>query len=373
MSGETHESTARLGVRGRLALGIGILAVIVAFVAYTIDLGELLTVLAGADPPMVAVALFSALAGIACWSEAVRGLLPPEGRAVSRRRGFLVYATGSMVRNVVPVGYASSIGVLSFVYRREAALSFHRSLAAVSVAELLVAVGSLGVSATGIALLGILGPASPLVRWLALGVGAVAAGVTVAGTLAWYRRAAVERIARTAAHLFARVLGRLTPGLGGRLTPDAIERSLGEYGVALSRVSARRRTVVSSFAFAVVGWTALVTSLYASGLAVGLRLPVAVALFVVPLAGYATVLPVPGGLGGYELGVAGVLHYVGGLDPAGALAVTLLFRLCSFWAVIAVGAAASAVLSVDVRGLAGTAMERSASAPDVDPPDAGDP
>jgi len=353
----------RLGRRGRLVLAAVIVLAAAAFVAYAIDLGRILSVLSRADRPLVAVALTLALAGIACWSEAIRSLLPPEGASVTRRRGFLVYATGSMVRNVVPVGYASSIGVLSFVYRREASLSFHRSLAAVSVAELLVAMASMGVAVIGIALFGLQGPAPPLVRWLGIGVTVLAIGATLAGAVAWHRRTAVERLARVAAGLFARVLGRLTPGLGGRLTPAAIEHSLGEYAVALSRVSARRRTLVGALALAFAGWGALVGSLYVSGLAVGFRLPLAVALLVVPIAGYATVLPVPGGLGGYELGVAGVLHYLGGLDPAAALAVTLLFRICSFWAVIAVGAVASAALSVDVRGLAGTAMERGEPSP----------
>lgn len=366
MTGDTPTAGIRLGLRGRVALAAGIVLAAAAFVAYTIDLSRILAVLSGADPAMVGLATLLALAGIACWSEAIRSLLPPEGRSVTRRRGFLVYATGSMVRNVLPVGYASSIGVLSFVYRREASLSIHRSLAAVSVAEFLVAVASVSVTAAGVALLGLYGPASPLVRWLGVGVALLVVGATVAGALAWHRRTAVERIARAAAGLFAVILGRLTPGLGGRLTPAAIERSLGEYAVALSRVSTQRRTVAGAFLFALAGWGALVASLYASGLAVGFRLPVAVAMFVVPIAGYATVLPVPGGLGGYELGVAGVLHYLGGLDPAAALAVTLLFRICSFWAVIAVGAVASAMLSVDLRGLAETAMERTASVTDTD-------
>lgn len=346
----------RIGPRSRLVLGLVILGVIVAFVVETVDPGQIAQVVERADPWLALLGALLAILGIACWSEAMRRLLPAEGERLSSGRGFLVYATGSMVRNVLPVGYASSIGVLSFVYRREASLSLHRSLAAVSVAELLGTVASVSVTAFGISLLGLEGVASPLLRWAALGVAVIGGVLLVGGTLVWYRRGLLERLARTGAQLVSQLLGRFTPGLGGRLTPAAVERSLGEYAVALSHVSARRRTVVGSLALAFGGWLAFVASLYASGLAVGYHLPIAVVLFVVPIAGYAAILPVPGGLGGYELGVAGVLHYLGGMDPAAALAVTLLFRLWSFWAVIAVGGAASAALSVDLRGVASAAM-----------------
>ena len=344
--------------RARLLLGVGVLVATVAFVLFVLDWRRVVSVLASADPGMVAVGLVASLVGLACWSEAVRVMLPPDARPVTRRRGFLVYATGGVVRNVLPVGYASSIAVLAYLYRREAVLPIHRSLASVSVAELLIAVASTAVALTGVALLVALAPATPLVGWFAVGALVLAVGGTITGTLVWYRREAVRRVVHAVAGFLAGAANRLNPGLGDRLSPTAVEEAIDGYVGALSTVSDRRRAVAVAAGYGLVGWLGLVVALYASGLAVGYRVPIAVALFVVPIGGYATVLPVPGGLGGYELGVAGVLHLVGGVDLAAALAVTLLFRVCSYWSVIVVGAAASTLLSVDLRQLARTALER---------------
>ena len=344
--------------RAQLLLAAGVLVASVAFVGLVLDWRRVLSTLAGADPGMVAIGLVAAVFGLACWGETARLLLPPDSRPVGRWRGFLVYATGGVVRNVLPVGYASSIAVIAYVYRREAGLSFHRSLASVSVAELLIAVASTAVTVVGIATLVAVGPRTPLVGWLAAGTLALAVGGTLTGTLVFYRREAVRRVVHAVAGVLAGAANRLNPGLGRRFGPEAVEEAVQGYVDALSTVSGRRRTVAVASCYAVLGWLALVGAMYASGLAVGHRVPVAVALFVVPIGGYATILPVPGGIGGYELGVSGVLHLVGGLDLASALAVTLLFRVCAFWSVIVVGAVASTLLSVDLRGLVRTAIER---------------
>jgi len=347
----------RFRPRTRLLFGGAILVGTALFALVVLDWRQVVAVLAGADPWLVAAGVVASLAGLAAWSEALRHLLPPDARAVTRRRGFVVYATGGVVRNVLPVGYASSIAVLAYVYRREAELVLHRSLAAVTVAELLVGIASAAVAGTGLGLLVAAGPVTPLVEQIARGALLLAVGGTATGALVWYRRETARRAVHAVAGAAAGAAGRLNPGFGERLSPSAVEETISDYLRALSTVSTRRRDVWTAAGFAAVGWLALVAALYASGLAVGYRVPVAVALLVVPVAGYATVLPVPGGLGGYELGVAGALHLLGGLDLAAAVAVTLLFRVCSYWAVIAVGAAASTYLSVDVRELSSATID----------------
>ena len=349
--GDRSRPRTRLLFGGAIVVGTALFALVV------LDWQRVVAVLASADPWLVAVGVVASLGGLAAWSEALRLLLPPDARAVTRRRGFVVYATGGVVRNVLPVGYASSIAVLAYVYRREAELALHRSLAAVTVAELLVGVASAVVAGAGLGLLVAAGPVTPLVEQIARGALLLAVAGTATGALAWYRRETLERTVHAIAGATAGAAGRLNPGFGERLSPPAVEETISDYLRALSTVSARRRDVWTAGGFAAVGWLALVAALYASGVAVGYRVPVAVALLVVPIAGYATVLPVPGGLGGYELGVVGALHLLGGLDLAAAVAVTLLFRVCSYWAVVAVGAAASTYLSVDVRELSSATID----------------
>lgn len=346
-----------LGRRGRLVLGGALLLGVLLVASYRLDWRAVVAAVGRADLALLVLGALAAVAGLACWSEAMRHLLPPGSRAVSRRRGFLVYATGSLVRNALPVGYASSLAVLAYVFRREASITLDRSLAAVSVAEFLNAVASSGVAIVGILLLATVGPATPYVGWLALGAVLVSVGAALAATLLWYRRETVERVVHSVASKLATVVDRLADRERGPLSPDAVEAAIAGYYRSLSTVSDRRRAVTVSLSYSVLAWAALVTSLYACGLAIGYRVPIPVAMLVVPIGGYATVLPLPGGLGGYEFGVASALAILGGMDVVAAVAVTLLFRLCSFWLVIGLGAVAATALSVDIRDLASAAVD----------------
>jgi uncharacterized protein (TIRG00374 family) len=77
--------------------------------------------------------------------------------------------------------------------------------------------------------------------------------------------------------------------------------------------------------------------------ALGLNLSLATVLLVFTFgAGTGAVVPTPGGLGGFEAGLAaGFVAY--GLDPATALAAALLYRLVSYWLPLPVGLLAFAI------------------------------
>lgn len=345
--------------RNRLLLGGTILLAIGAFVWFRLDWREVLAAIARADPSLLAVGVVAATAGLVCWSEAMRNLLPPEAGSVSRRRSFLLYAVGSLVRRAIPVGYAGSIGVLAYLFGREASLPFDRSLASVSAAEFVNMVVSTTLAVLGVVLLVAFGPPSPYVRWLAFAAVVVSTGGAIAGVLIVYRGDKAGRFAGRSASRLAG-LGRRLPV---RLPIESIERAVEDYLRSLSTISTRRRSVATTVGYSLLAWLTLVVALYASGLAVGYRVPIGVALLVVSVGGYASILPVPGGLGGYELGVAGAIAFLGGVDVATALAVTLLFRVCTYWFVVGVGLVASAALSIDFREVARTARDRGGDEP----------
>jgi len=66
----------------------------------------------------------------------------------------------------------------------------------------------------------------------------------------------------------------------------------------------------------------------------------------VPAGGLASLLPTPGGLGGAEVGTAGAAVLLTGASVELAAAGVLLFRIATYWFVVAVGGAASLYLSV---------------------------
>lgn len=345
-----------LGPRTRLLLGAGILVAILLFVRYRLDWRGVVAVLERADLTLLLAGVLVAVVGLVGWSESMRHLLPTDGADLSRRRGFLVYATGLLVRNVIPLGFASSIAVLGYVYRREATVPFDRALATVSVAELVSAVVSTGLAVVGVLLLVFGGAPPALAAWLGGGVVVVLVGGTLVTATVWYRRDAVERLVQWVASALAGVADDLRRNDRGTTAPASVRAAVERYVDSLSVVSGQRRSVALALGYTVLAWGSLVVALVVSGLAVGYHVPLPVAMVVVTLGGYATVLPVPGGLGGYELGVAGAISLLAGADVVTALAVTLVFRLCTYWFVVLVGVVASVALSVDLKRLAATAV-----------------
>ncbi|WP_373188621.1 lysylphosphatidylglycerol synthase domain-containing protein [Halolamina sp.] len=85
-----------------------------------------------------------------------------------------------------------------------------------------------------------------------------------------------------------------------------------------------------------------------TGLAVAAALgkrPLAVVFVAVRVSDLLNALSLPGGIGGVELVLAGTLVALSGLDVATAGAVAFAFRLCTYWFVLLLGGAATAVLS----------------------------
>lgn len=106
----------------------------------------------------------------------------------------------------------------------------------------------------------------------------------------------------------------------------------------------RRISVATGFVF--LGWVCYATPLFLVGRALGVELPFALVLALVPLAGLATWFPLPGGLGGVEVALTAGLVVAGDLGVGTAAAVALLYRVCSYWVVVAVDGAAALSLSV---------------------------
>jgi uncharacterized protein (TIRG00374 family) len=111
------------------------------------------------------------------------------------------------------------------------------------------------------------------------------------------------------------------------------------------------RSLVVSHLSHQLGWLCLAVALSASALALDAAVPFGVVLFAVPASLLVDVRPLPGGLGGVEFVLAGMLAALAGLDLGVAAAVTLRYRLCSYWFVVAVGDVAALYSSVPVCDL----------------------
>ncbi len=312
---------------------------------------DLLATLSGTDPAVFALGPLGVVVAVACWGEAQRRLLVAAGATLSPRRGFLGYGTGMFAKQVLPGGHALGPGLLAYAFRSLTGRPYGETFAAVTVAELLNMIASVLAVAAGLLLLsrGDPSPALSAARTAAL---AVAALLGLVVTLAWYRRRTVAALLQGVACLVRGSLGRVSERVREAASPPAVAGALDRFYVTFDAVAAQPRRVGAAFAFTLVGWLAFVAPLYTSFLALDVALAPGVVLLVVPAAGLANAVPLPGGLGGAELAVGGALVALAGLDLPTAAAGVLLYRLCAFWFMAALGGLCAATLRVGVGEMA---------------------
>lgn len=342
----------------RLLLSIGAATVILVLFLVVIGPTRLASQLAGADVGVFALGLVAIVAALICWSAATRRLFLTSGVPLSRRRAFLAYGTGAFGKQVLPMGNAGGPAVMAYAFDREVEIGYSRSLAIVVVAEFLSLVASLVLGAAGIAFLVAFSPSGSDLRWIGLGVVVVAAALTGICVVVWHRRRHVGSALAGLARLGRPIVGKLSPKLAERLVPERFDESLKRSYATFDAVMADRRALLFAFLLTLLGWVFFALPLYTGALALDIRLSLALVVFLVPTAGLATIVPLPGGLGGVEVALAWLLTALAGIDLVAAAAVVILYRLCSFWFFVLVGGL-SASMAVLEFGELPVPLERS--------------
>lgn len=335
----------RIGVASALAL------VLLGIFLYGLGPERLANHFAAADPAVFALGLLGIVLALVCWSEATRRLFVAAGVDLSPRRGFITYGTGAFGKQVLPMGNAGGPAVVSYAYDRETDLGYSRVFAIVVIAELLSLTASILLAAVGISLLVYQGAPTETIRWIGVGVAAVTVTMAAGSLVVWYRRAGVTTLLGAVAAYLHPVVDSVHPGLATRVEPQRIGSGLERYFATVDDVLANRDAVLVAVALSLLGWILFVVPLYTSGLAVGVRIPIALVLFLVPAAGLATAFPLPGGLGGVEIALVALLVALTGLDLAESGAIVVLYRLCSFWFFVLLGGCCAWITTTRVPDL----------------------
>lgn len=339
----------------RVLLAFGLSLLLLAGFVAIIGPGTLAGVLATTDPWLFAVGFGAMLVTLLFWSEGLRPLLRDAGGGVASPKPiFLAYSAAMLGRQLVPMGAVTAPAMTAYTVDREVSLSYTGTLAVVTVAEFVSTVASLLLMAFCLPFLLVSGPPVSQTRLL---VGTLVGFVTVFALLAlafWYRRRTVGRVLRGTSVLLQRTVGKLSGRLHDSLAPARAGRGLDRFYETVDVLAGNRRTLVLSLGLHQIGWLCSAIPLYTSGLALGVDLPIPLVVLLVPLSHLVAVLPLPGGLGGIEIVLTGLLAALVGIELPLAAAIVLLYRICSYWFLLLVGAVAAVYSTTPWTGLVAT-------------------
>lgn len=300
--------------------------------------------LARADPVPLVVGAAGSFAALVAWSEAQRRLHRTAGATVPFSRFLRGYLVGVFGKQVLPGGQVGGPAVVAYAVGRETDLAYESDLAAVTVGKLLGTLGATVPVGVGLALVAVPATAArPALAAMAVAVLGVVGVVAVARA----RPSALAALVRGAGRLADATLGRVSTSMRRHTTPAAAEAVIDRGRETFAAVGHDRRTLATAFGLTVVGWTWFAIPLWGAARAVGVEAPVAVALFVAPVASLGTLVPLPSGAGGVDLVLGGLLVTVLAVPVPTAAAVVVLYRLLVDVLPVLAGGAAGAA---SVRG-----------------------
>lgn len=342
VGGGIHEGVDPL----RVGAGLAVSALLVGVLVVVVGPERLLALLRSADPLPLGGAMTAALAGLFLRGWAAAVLYGASSARAVGARFYLLYAFATLPKHVMPGGYAAGPAVSAYVLSRDSGGRFGSAFASFGVAELLNVVASLVVAVVGVSLLVVVRATTPgegirLVVAGGVGLAALAAATLLLARSEWTVSALVRAGTAVAGtlgrfpptrHLQALVAGR--GGVRGR-----------EFARTARLLADDRRTVSGSLAISTAAALVSALPLYFCLVAIDAPASLAVVLVVVPVAGLLGATPLPGGIGGVELAMAGLLVALGGFDPGRAAAATLIYRLSTFGVITLLGAVAAGVLT----------------------------
>lgn len=330
--------TVRRGVAILVTLFIGALFV------HGIGARRLRGAILTADTEIVAAVIGVALLVILLRGVALGVLLDILGYSVPTPRIVSVYAVTTVVSTVVPGGRTGGAPVNGHVVARAAGADYEDGVVAVVIASLLsnLAIGMLGLC--GVVYLFVTSPGGTVTRAATATVALFGLAVLGAGGL-WRVRGRVYSKTVSAVVRITWVAGRLpyVPSAGR----EAIERRVSALADSVAQLweGSQRQVTVAGVLFAVAhGLT--VVALWLSFLAVDQTVHPGVLLAVIPVAVVTAVVPTPGGFGGVDVALVGLLTAgTAAIAPVAGAAV-LVYRTATSGPALLVGGPAVVAMVV---------------------------
>jgi len=314
-----------VGLLGALLYVVGVDAVVAAAVA--------------ADPFVLGALAVVVPCWIGAWSGSLRAVLRIFDHPHPFGRTYLAYTSMMFWDNVSPFSTVAADPVAAGVLSKALDVEYERSLAIVVTVDFLNFVPSPVFAVVGLLFAASMAVAPRLADTTLVPLIVVLLLVSLGSALAWWWRRHLAAAAAEALVALDRTLRRVAPGVAPRTEPT-IRARVETLLVQLERIAGSRRTLAAVLGLATVGWAFLSLALWLSLFAVGVVVPVAVALFAVPLVTVVELAPLPGGVGGLEPLLVLLVTATTGDGVAVVTAGVLVFRLATHWMPTVVGGAA---------------------------------
>ncbi|WP_115864400.1 lysylphosphatidylglycerol synthase transmembrane domain-containing protein [Halorussus litoreus] len=321
---------------------------ILGLLLYFVGIEGLVRELRRADPATLALVLVVTLGWLAAWGYGLRTVLHVLGADVSFVQSFFILNGAMFSNNITPFGQAGGEPVTALLISKVADTEYERGLAAIASVDSLNFVPSISLALAGAGFYATQTSFGRRLQFATAVIVGLSVAVPVVAFVGWRNRV---RLRRTISKLLAPVLRfvtRIAP-VDVALSRETIETRVAGFFDSIERVATDRRGLTLALTASTAGWMFQMVALWLAFLAIGSPVSFAVLLFVVPVGAIAGVTPLPGGAGGIEAVLVGVLISLpgAGVEKATAFAAVAIFRGAIYWVPIVIGGGVMSVVGVD--------------------------
>ncbi|MFC7018107.1 MULTISPECIES: lysylphosphatidylglycerol synthase transmembrane domain-containing protein [Haloarcula] len=317
----------------QIVLGFAVAAVVLAVLVDFVGAANVRARLEAADMWWVAAGCLSTVFCLTAWGKAWQLVLEVAGIEERFSRLVVTYFAATFANYVTPLGQAGGEPFIAYVLSRDTEASYQDSLASVVTADLLNLFPFVTFAGVGFAALLYRASLPEAIEPLAGGLVVLSVGVPLVAAIGWRFRVQLRRgIVRATAPL-----ARRTPVL----TVEGVRERLHETEAAFQRIARDRHALAKALTFSYVGWVFFALPLYAAAMAVGESMPLLLVLFVVPASTLAGLVPSPGGSGAVEAALGLLVVTLTPIDPVGATAIAILYRVASYVFALVLGGVAA--------------------------------
>ncbi len=299
------------------------------------------------DSEELAVMLVAVAAGVVAMGLCFYVLSRNVGLGFSSVEAIFLNAAVSLVHNLTPFGQAGGVPIGAALLSTRSDSNYEECLAALSMKDIVSFVPAILVFVFGGAYIVVYTPSIPSE------LRPIVAAFTLMVLLVCAVVFAVYRYPRRAKHVLKRVAGGVNRVLTRlplvpQLDPEELHGRLDRFADSIGDIATHRKTVVLSSAFATGSFLAQGTLLWLTLRAVDIQVPLALAIFILPVSLLASGLPLPGGAGGVE--AVQILMILAVAPDSSPTAAVILSRGLVFWTPIVLGSLTLVTLKAnDIR------------------------
>ncbi|SEO36722.1 hypothetical protein SAMN04487948_10286 [Halogranum amylolyticum] len=301
-------------------------SVLLYFFGAVIGWGEIIATLRKAKLEWLVVACLSSTLCLVIWAKSWDVIFGAVDVDIPLSALVPTYFAGTFADYVTPFGKAGGGPFIAYILSTDGRVSYQESLAGVVIADLLNMLPFFTFAGFGFVALFVQGSVPPRAEPLVGGLALLAFGIPVAVYLGWRHRQVVE--------LLVVGLSRPIAARTSRVDVDSLKDRVDEFYDRLDRIAAHPKELAITLAYSYVGWLFFAAPLFLAGQTIGVHIDPALVLFIVPASTLAGVAPTPGGLGGVEVAIVGLLVALTTVNTATAAAIALVYRVASYWYVL---------------------------------------